>query len=79
MIIVCNAKERQPIDAGVLQCSPVSPILFAIYSSRLSKWVQERVLAAKRLSFVDNLGRVVTGHPASEIVTILERCAAQRI
>jgi hypothetical protein len=29
----CNAMERHPAEAGVLQGSPVSAILFAIYTS----------------------------------------------
>jgi hypothetical protein len=37
MIIEGNAMERHPVDAGVAQCSLVSPILFAIYTSGLIK------------------------------------------
>jgi hypothetical protein len=43
MIIEGNAMERHPVQAGVLQVSPVSPILFAIYTSGLIKWVEEYV------------------------------------
>jgi hypothetical protein len=41
MVIEGNAMERHPVEAGVPQGSPVSPILFAIYTSRLIKWVEE--------------------------------------
>jgi len=37
MIIEGNAMERHPVEAAVLQGSPVSPILFGIYTSRLIK------------------------------------------
>jgi hypothetical protein len=37
MIIEGNAMERHPVEAGVPQGSPVSPILFAIYTSGLIK------------------------------------------
>jgi len=40
MIIEGNAMERHPVEAGVPQGSPVSPILFAIYTSGLIKWVE---------------------------------------
>jgi hypothetical protein len=43
MIIEANAMERHPVEAGVPQGSPVSPILFAIYTSGLIKWVEEYV------------------------------------
>jgi len=38
MILEGNAMERHPVAAGVPQCSPVSSILFAIYTSGLIKW-----------------------------------------
>jgi len=40
MIIEGNAMERDRVEAGVPQASPVSPILFAIYTSGLIKWVE---------------------------------------
>jgi len=41
MIIDGNAMERHPVEAGVPQGSPVSLILFAIYTSGLIKSVEE--------------------------------------
>jgi hypothetical protein len=78
MVIEGNAMERHPVEAGVPQGSPVSPILFAIYTSGLIKWVEEYV-SAKGLSFVDDLGWVATGSNVNQVVTILERCAAKSI
>jgi hypothetical protein len=40
MLIEANAMDRDPVEAGVPQGSPVSPILFAIYTSGLIKWVE---------------------------------------
>ena len=48
MIIEGNAIERHPVEAGVPQGSPVSPILFAIYTSGLIQLVEDCVSAAKR-------------------------------
>jgi len=78
IIIDGNAMERHPVEAGVPQGSPVSPILFAIYTSGLIKWVEEYV-SAEGLSFVDDLGWVATGSDVNQVVKILERCAANSI
>jgi hypothetical protein len=77
MIIEGNAMDRHPAEVGVPQGSPVSPILFAIYTSGLIKWVEEYVSEAEGLSFVDDLGWVATGSDVNHVVSILERCAAK--
>jgi len=79
MIIKGNAVERHSVEAGVPQASPVSPILFAIYTSGLIKWVEEYVSEAKGLFFVDYLGWVATGSDVNHVVSILVRCAANSI
>jgi len=76
MIIEGNTMERHPVEAGVTQGSPVSPILFAIYTSGLIKWVDEYI-SAKGLSSVNNLGRVATGGDVDQVVTTLERYPAK--
>jgi hypothetical protein len=77
MIIEDNAREVHPVEAGVPQGSHVSPILFAIYTSGLIKWVEEYVSAAKGLSFRDDLEWVATGIDVNQVVAILEQCAAK--
>jgi hypothetical protein len=79
MIIEGNALEKLPVEAGVPQGSPVSPMLFAIYTSGLIKWVEEYVSEAKGLSFVDDFGWVATGSDVNQVIMILERCAARSI
>jgi len=79
MIIEGNPMERDPVDVGVPQGSPVSPILFAIYTSGLIKWVEEYISSAEGLFFVDNHRGVTTGSDVNHVVTILERCAAKTI
>jgi hypothetical protein len=56
MIIEGNTMEGHPVDAGDTQGSPVSPILFAIYTSRLIEWFEEYESEATGLSFVKPLG-----------------------
>jgi len=79
MIIEGNDMERHPVEAGVPQGSPVSPILFAIYTSGVIKWVEAYVSEAEGLSFIDDLGWVATGSDVNHVVSILERCTAERI
>jgi len=56
MMIEGNAMERHPVEAGVLRRSPMSPILFAIYTTGLIEWVEEYGSEAEGLTCVDNLG-----------------------
>jgi len=79
MIIEGKAMERHPVEAGVPQGSPLSPILFAIFTSGLIKWVEDYVTEAEGLSIVDDLGWVATGIDVNHVVTIHERCAAKSI
>jgi hypothetical protein len=79
MIIEGNAMERHPVEAGVPQASPVSPILFAIYTSGLIKWVKEYVSEAEGLSFMDDVSWVATASDVTQVVMILERCAVKSI
>jgi len=67
------------VEGGVPQGSLVSPILFAIYTSGLIKWVEGYVSEAEGLSFADDLGWGATGSDVNHVVSILERCAAKSI
>jgi len=66
------------VEAGVPQGSPVSPILFAIHTAGLIKWVEEGV-QAEGLSFVDDLGWVATGNDVNQVDEKLEACTAESI
>jgi len=79
MIIEGNPMERHPVEAGVPQGSPVSPILCAINTSGLIKWFKEYVSKAGGLFCFNNLGSVATGSDVNQVFTILERCAAKSI
>jgi len=72
MIIEGNTMERHPVEVGILQGSPVSPILFAIYSSGLIKWVNVYTSEAEGLCFVDDLAWMATGSDVNHVVMILE-------
>jgi len=73
MIIEGNTMERHPVEVGIPQGSPVSLILFAIYSSGLIKWVEVYISEAEGHCFVDDLAWMATGSNVSHVVTILER------
>jgi len=79
MIIKGTAMERHPVEAAVLQGSPVSPILIAIYTSGIMKSVEEYVSEAEGHSFIDDLGWVATRSDLNHVVLIFERCAAKSI
>jgi len=74
MVIEGNVMERHPVEAGIPQGSPVSPILFAIHMSGLIKLVEERVTGAKGLSSVDDVGWVATGNDVNQVIGKLEAC-----
>jgi len=78
MVIEGNVVESHPVEAGLPQGSPVSPILFAIHTTALIKWVEVRA-QAEGLSFVDDLGWVATGKDVNQVVERLEACAARSI
>jgi len=75
MVIEGNVIGRHPVAAGIPPGSPVSAILFAIYTSGLMKWVEQRVARAKALSFLDDVRWVATGNDANQVVSQLEACA----
>jgi hypothetical protein len=79
MVMEGYIMQRHPVEAAVQQGSPVSTILFIIYTVALIIWVEEYVSQAEWLSFVDNLGWVVNRSDVSHIVLILERCARKSI
>jgi hypothetical protein len=66
------------VQAGVLQGSPRSPFLFEICTSALFNWVKEYI-SAKGLSFVDGLGKVVTGRDDNQVPNIIETGTAKCI
>jgi hypothetical protein len=71
-----KAMKRYPVAAVVMQCSPVSPIIFASYTSGPITWVEVYVSEAEGQSDVDDPGWVATGSDTSQAVMILERCTA---
>ena len=52
----------EDIQAGLPQGSPVSPILFIIYISKLLKELEEKFPTTTILSFVDNIYLIVAGY-----------------
>jgi hypothetical protein len=79
IVIEGNAMERYQVEAGVSQSSPVSPILFARYTSGLIKWVEDYRSEAKGLSIVDDLGWVATTCDVNHIFSIIDSCAGTSI
>ena len=79
MVIEGTVLQSHLVEAGVPQGSPVSPIIFAIDTAALLKWVETGVHGVEGLSFVDDLGWVATGKDVNQVVRKLEACAAESI
>ena len=57
----------EDIQAGLPQGSPVSPILFIIYISKLLKELEEKCLATTILSFADDICLIVARRSIQEV------------
>ena len=79
IIIEGTAMERHPVEAGVPQGSPVSPIFSAIYTSGLLEWVQDYLSENLSLSLVDDLGSFATGSDITQVLSIIKIYAATSI
>jgi len=63
------------VDTGILQGSPVSPILFTAYLSGLFGYVEEKAPGIKALSFVDDVAWMAEGDVEDELSETLEQAA----
>jgi len=79
MVIEGNVLQSHPVEAGVPQGCPVSPMLLARHTAGLMQWGKERVQGVEGLSFVDDLGWVATGKHMNQVVRKLEASAVENI
>jgi len=79
MVIQGNIMKRRPVETGIPQGSSVSPILFAIYTSGLTTWLQQRVSGIEGLSFLDDVGWMATSADFSQVNRKLDSCASESI
>lgn len=71
--------SEQPIDSGLPQGSPVSPILFLIYIWGVFQAIERQVPGIKALSYADDIGLIAQGSSVSEICMQLEAAAKAAI
>ena len=64
-----------PINSGLPQGSPVSPILFVLYVRLLATAIETAVPGVKSLSFVDDQGLVTAARTVKEACKALQRAA----
>ena len=64
-----------PINSGVPQGSPVSPILFIIYLSGVFEVIERSVTGIQSLSFADDIGLLASGHSVKEVCDKLQKAA----
>jgi hypothetical protein len=74
-----NVMGRHPVDAVMLQGSPVSPIIYAISTSEHIKWDEDSVSGGKGISFVFNFELVAEGNDVKQVVRKLQACASVSI
>ena len=81
VIMSMDGKEGDSMDVetGVLQGSPVSPVLFVIYLSGLfgKAEEEEKECGSEGISFVNDVAWVVEGEDVGECTQRLERYAAE--
>ena len=64
-----------PVNSGVPQGSPVSPILFIIYLSGVFDAIERRVNGIQCLSFADDIGLLAPGYSVREVCKKLQEAA----
>lgn len=79
MIIEADVTVRAHVEAAILWCSRVSPILFTNYMSGIIDWVEETVSRVECLFFVHNVESVAKGRDMNHVVRTLKTCARARI
>jgi hypothetical protein len=76
IMIVWEAGEAIATNTGLLQGSPVSPILFLIYIADLVALMETHVLDTVALSFVDDVTWVMDRTNMVEVTTKLMHCVS---
>ena len=71
-----NKEELQPVETGIPQGSPCSPILFIIYLKPLFDALEKHDLPLQFPSYMDDVAIIATGKSAVANVKLLERAAA---
>jgi hypothetical protein len=75
MVIEGNIIERHTVEAGTPQGSPVSLIIFTIYTSGLIKFVDEMVSRVEWECYVEAVRWVAMGSDIDHVITRLKGCA----
>ena len=73
LVINGYINSRQRVESRIPQRSPVSPILFLIYISRVFSMIDNQLSHIIYLSFIDELGFLTADWSVSKIAKILEQ------
>jgi hypothetical protein len=79
MVIVGNVLQWLPVEGGLRQGPPVSPILLVIHTAGRILSVEDRVQGVEGHSFVDELVWAATGNDLNQVVLTLKARAVERI
>jgi ribonuclease HI len=72
LVIDGRLAPEQPIDSGLPQGSPVSPILFIIYIREVFEAIEARVPGVRPLSFADDIGLLAQGSSVDQVCRQLQ-------
>src|SRR6202008_4295029 len=70
-------EEMQPVETGIPQGSPISPILFLIYIRPLFDRLKSKFPALATPSYIDDVGLVYTGRTIKTNVRALQEAARE--
>jgi hypothetical protein len=76
IVISGEAGDAIETNTGLLQGSPVSPVLFLVYIADLAALVEDSVTDVVGLSFVDDVTWVVEGNDVADVTSKLNCYAA---
>ena len=72
LVIDGHLGPEQPVNSGLPQGSPVSPILFIIYIRGVFKAIEARVPGIRPLSFADDIGLIAQGSSVGQVCAHLQ-------
>jgi hypothetical protein len=75
LVIDGHASNEAPINSGLPQSSPVSPVLFILYIRLLAAAIKAAVPGVQRISFIDNQGLITAANSIKKACKTLQQAA----
>jgi hypothetical protein len=75
LVIDSHANDETPINSGLPQGSPVSPVLFMLYIQLLAAAIKAAVPGIQGISFMDDQGLITAASSVKEAYKTLQQAA----